>query len=698
MSVRRLLLVAPLAVVGILAQSYFWVPTYDEQTRGNPHRLQEFITGSIGDASILNPILAADSSSNEIAGMVFEGLLDRNEELRFRGRVARSWEITEEAYFRVHGPVLRQGLTAASPQELVAWLSRELESWEPVTAVALVHDPPATLQIPLRDGPRGKARTVEVRVTPPPRIRISLKEVDQDFFRRLEPLLGEGYFEAFQPEAYCEFSGEVPPEDRARVSREILPPVEHNPVILFRLREGVRFHDGHAVTARDVVFTYQAIMDPANLSPRVPDYEPVLAVERLDDLTVRVVYKRLYAPALGTWGMGILPEHLLNREALDQEARERGMDPAKFTLRQSRFNRRPVGSGPFRFASWKTDQEIVLKRFEAYWEGAPNYEQYTYRVVPDLLAQEMEFYAGTLDTYGVQPHQVARLSRDPRFQAFSGLAFGYTYIGYNMRREIFRDARVRRALGMAIDVDKILRYVVHGQGERITGPFPQQTDYYDVDIPPLPFDPQGAMRLLEEAGWRRDASGRLMRDGKPMRFTLITNSGNDVRKGILAIAQDSWKQLGIDVRTDLVEWAVFINERIDKHDFDAVVLGWSMGIDPDLYQIWHSSQTGPFQLNFVAFEDAEADDLIVRIRQEYDRNRQIELCHRLHRIIAREQPYTFLYVSRWTAVLDRRIVIQERGPDGVGYRKIEPTKTGNYTFYFNRWIKLPEAPVFASGG
>jgi len=295
----------------------------------------------------------------------------------------------------------------------------------------------------------------------------------------------------------------------------------------------------------------------------------------------------------------------------------------------------------------------------------------------------------------VQPNQVERLQHDPRFQAFSGISFGYTYIGYNLRREPFNDVRVRKALGMAIDVEKILDYVLHGQAERITGPFPKQTDYYDPGIPALAYDPEGALRLLEEAGWRKDGSGRLSKNGQPMRFTLITNSGNELRKAILAIAQDSWRQLGIEVRTDMVEWAVFINERINKRDFDAVVLGWSMGIDPDLYQIWHSSQTGPHQLNFVGFQDPEADELIVRIRQEYRHEEQVRLCRRLHEIIAAQQPYTFLYVTRWTAVLDRRIVIMDKDPEGNPvYKRITPTRTGNYAFHFNKWVKLPQAPVF----
>ena len=451
--------------------------------------------------------------------------------------------------------------------------------------------------------------------------------------------------------------------------------------------------------AKDVKFTYEAILNPKNISPRLSDYEPVKRVDVIDPLTLRVVYKRLYSPAIGTWAMGILPEHLLNNEALRTEAVRRKMDPDNFSMRQSLFNRHPVGCGPFVFREWKSDQYISLDRFEEYWEGPPNYKRYAYRIIPDLLTQEMEFYAGTVDTYPVQPHQVERLEKDPAYQSFSGPSFGYTYIGYNVRRQPFDDRRVRTALGMAIDADKIIKYVLYGQGERITGPFVKQTDYYNHHLPPLPYDPGGALRLLAEAGWKRNQEGWLEKEGKRFQFTLITNSGNDIRKAVMAIVQDAWRQIGIDVRTDLLEWSVFIQERVNKLDFDALILGWQMGIEPDLYQIWHSSQTKPNYLNFVGFSNAEADDLIIKIRQEYNHGRQVALCHRLHEVIAHEQPYTFLYVGKWTAVLDKRIVIKEVDPSGkVTYRKITPTKTGNFTFYFNKWIKLPEAPRFGAEG
>ncbi|RLB15677.1 MAG: peptide ABC transporter substrate-binding protein [Deltaproteobacteria bacterium] len=703
MTIKRLLVLIPILLILFLLQSYFWVPTYEEQTKGNPQRLVQYVTASIGDASILNPILSADSASSQIESLVFEGLIDRDENLRFRGRLARSWEIYEEAFFYVNQEALVPGLGHVTAQELFTFLKTYDPEKAPDpdlrTTLGLIQKiellPPKDFTTSAKVG----KKQVTVSGHAPARIKLTLEQVDQDLFKNLTALLGKHYFSSFEGWRYLTALPSLEPEQRKRLARKLLPATEHNPVIVFHLRPNVRFHDGHPFTARDVAFTYKAIMDPKNLSPRIADYEPVKEVQVVDSLTVKVVYKRLYSPALGTWGIGILPEHLLNKKALRKEALERGMDPNTFSIRQSRFNRHPIGCGPFVFREWKADQYIILDRFEQYWEGPPNYKEYVFRIIPDLLTQEMEFYAGTVDSYSVQPHQVARLTQDPRFQSFSGTSFGYTYIGYNMRREPFKDRRVRLALSMAINVDEIIRYVLYGQGERITGPFVKQTDYYNHNIKPVPYDPEGALALLAQAGWRRNKEGWLEKNGKRMQFTLITNSGNDLRKAVLAIAQDAWKRIGIDVRTDVLEWSVFIQERIDKADFDAVILGWQMGIEPDLYQIWHSSQTHPYQLNFVGFKNKEADDLIIKIRQEYNHEKQVAYCHKLHEIIAHEQPYTFLYVSKWTAVLDKRIVIKDVDENGnVVYRKITPTKTGDYTFYFNKWIKLPQLPSFSPDG
>jgi len=701
MTTRRALIIVPVIVILFLLQSYFWVPTYEEQTRGNPDRLNQYITATIGDASLLNPILTADSASSQIESMVFEGLIDRDDQLRYRGRVARDWQITEVAYFYVNPARPPPTGSGADGKTVLAWLQQQQSAGAPelksVTAMDLL--PAQVLKTTRQSTIDGTKQTVRVTATAPARIQLTLDRVDQDFFTRLQALLGKDYFATFDAAHRVTTDPVLPAKDHQALAREMLPATEHNPVIVFHLRPGIRFHDGHDLDAEDVKFTYQAIVNPRNLSPRIPDYEPVKSVSVLDPLTVKITYKRLYSPALGTWGMGILPQHRLNDDALAAEARATGKDPATFTLRQSRFNREPIGSGPFVFKEWKSDRYIRLERFEQYWEGPPNYHTYIMRIIPDPLTQEMEFYAGTVDNYAVVPHQVERLRADDRFQQFSGTSFGYSYIAYNMRREPFDDPRVRRALGMAIDTGKIIRYVMYGQAESITGPFVKQTDFYNRDIQPLPYDPEGALKLLAEAGWHRNAAGWLEKNGRRMQFTLITNNGNNLRKAILAIAQDAWKRIGIDVSTDLIEWSVFIQKRVNQLDFDTLVLGWSMGIDPDLYQIWHSSQTGPFQLNFVGFADREADELILKIRREYDHNRQVAYCHRLHEIIAAAQPYTFLYVGRWTALLDKRIVRQIATKRGeVVYKPIVPTKTGNYAYHFNQWIKLPQQPTLTDRG
>jgi len=709
LTTRRLLIGLPIVVLLFLLQSYFWVPTYEEQSKGNPQRLGEYVNASIGDAQLLNPILSADSASSDINGLVFEGLLDRDENLNFRGRLATGWEIYEEAYFYVNDQAVVPGLGKADAGGLVNMINQarrkhagrldslseslaNIEAIEILLARQFLEEVTETTS----DGKKVKVR---LQIPAPPRIKLTLHRVDRDIFSNLEKILGPGYFSSFQGERFIRVEPAQFNPKKREYGEAYLPVVEHNPVILFHLRPGVRFHDGHTFDGHDVKFTYNAIMDLANVSPRLADYEPVKAVQVLDPLAVRIIYKRLYSPALGTWMMGILPEHLLNQEALEDEARRRGLDPESMSIRQSSFNRQPTGCGPFRFREWKSDRYILLDRFNDYWEGPSNYLRYAYRIITDMLTQEMEFYAGAVDSYGAQPHQVDRLKDDPRFQSFSGLSLGYTYVGYNMRRPPFDEVRVRKALGMAIDVEKIIRYVLYNQGGNITGPFPKQTDFYNHAVQPLPYDPEGALRLLAEAGWERNGEGWLEKDGKRLQFTLISNQGNPIRKQLLQVVQNSWRKIGVDVRTDLLEWAVFIQERVNKLDFDALVLGWGMGIEPDLYQIWHSSQTGPYQLNFVGFKNKEADDLIIRIRQEYDRARQVADCHRLHEIIAEEQPYTFLFVRKWTALLDNRIVIMERGANGqVRYEKIKPTKTGDYTFFFNKWIKLPAVPTFTPEG
>ncbi|HUU40212.1 MAG TPA: ABC transporter substrate-binding protein, partial [Desulfatiglandales bacterium] len=441
---KRILIILPVVVLAILAQSYFWVPNYDNQSKGNPERLTQYITASIGDVAIINPILNADSASSEICDKIFEGLIDRDENLKLRGRLATDWTIYEEVYFYFNDDPAWIGKGLATPEAVKEAIEKAASSGKALNLFLSALDhleivPPSqeeqvvSEQVPDDKG-EGKEIKVKIVIQHPPRIKAVLREVNQDFFTQLEPLLGKGYFNQDRLSPFLKIVS--PPEyhspdrnsaeQKAAYVSQYLPVVEHNPVIVFNLRRGVKFSDGHEFDAGDVRFTYEAIMDTANRSPRIPDFEPVKRLEVLDKYRVKITYKRLFQPAITAWGIGMLPEHLLNKDRMAQEAREKSLNLADFTMRQSDFNKmRPVGAGPFVFAEWRSDQYIKLLRNNDYWEGPPHYHEFIYRVIPDMLTQELEFYAGATDHYEARAHQVDRLKKDTKFQNFSGLSFAY---------------------------------------------------------------------------------------------------------------------------------------------------------------------------------------------------------------------------------------------------------------------------------
>jgi ABC-type transport system substrate-binding protein len=706
-STKRWLILVPLCVIALLLQSAFWVPRYETQAAGNPKRLTTFIEADIAGPQILNPILSADSAATQVENLVFDTLLDVDEQMNPRGELAERWETTEEAWLLVvPGRALPDGAPATAA--LVAERVRAALSASPYAAtvrgVEVVPAEERRTEISLVSvdaAGQPSEQRVPARVEVPERVRISLGAVVPELFERLAPALGPALLDAGGLAERVHPESPLPADALAAQLPELLPVTEHNPVVTFHLRRGVRFHDGDPFDAADVKFTYEAIVDPKNASPRVSSFEPVKAVEIVDDHTVRVVYRRLYSPAIFEWvSMGILPEHLMNAGALAREMDRRGITGAareQFSLRQSETAQRPVGTGPFRFVRWERDELIELARDDAHWKGPAEFEKVVFRNVPDLVTQELEFRAGAVDTYSALPHQVARYRKDERYRTVSTVTNTYSYIAYNLRRPLFQDVRVRRALAMAIDVDSIIENVLYGEAQRVSGPYYASTVFYNPATPLVPYDLEGARRLLAEAGWKPGVDGVLQKDGERLAFTLITNNGP--RRAIMTIVQDAWKKLGVDVATQAFEWAVFLEEFVNPGEFDALVLGWSGGaLDPDLFQIWHSSQSGKYQLNFAGYANPEADRLIEAIRVEYLPERRLALAHRLHDLVASDQPYTFLVASRATYVLDRKMAIVERdAAGGERYRPIVPVK-GMLTFHFERWRKLASEPVFEAGG
>jgi ABC-type transport system substrate-binding protein len=711
MRTKWLLIALPLVIFGVLAQSAFWVPTYASQANGNPERLKTFLRAGIGDAKLLNPMVSSDAGASEIMdGNIFEGLVDADENLKLIGRLADRWDITEDAYLAVlPDRTLPDGSPATAAHLLsvidAAWKSSKLGAVQAsIQSLEIVPGETRTLsESALQTNSKGKQESVSVDMTVavPERIKLRLSKVETQLFKQLEAVLGRTYFQNYpftdrfklkKPELASAIRDHFP---------ELLGIGEHNPIITFYLHPGVRWHDGAPFTADDVKFTYDAIIDPKNASPRASSFDPVKSVEVVDELTARVTYKRLYAPAIIDWTMGIIPKHLLDDDALKREMDRRALSAearSTFSIRSSDFNRHPIGTGPFRFTEWRPDQFIHLTRDDSYWGPKPEYDQLYFRVLPDYLTMELEFHAGALDWYDALPHQAARYRNDPEYQVLPRNRGYFSYIGYNERRPLFQDARVRRALGMALDVNSIIKYALSGEGKRSKGPYVSNTPYSDPDLKPLPYDPAGALALLADVGWKKNAQGMLEKDGKPFEFTLVTNNGNPQRKAIMTIAQAAWRKLGIDCKIQAFEWTVFLEDFVHSLNFDAVVLAWvGGGMSPDKYEVWHSSQTHPYELNYTGYKSAHADDLIMRIREEYDFDTQVRLARELDRTIAEDQPYTFLYETLEPVVLDKRIVRVIRQPDGSEtIKKIQASPSGAIDTFFYEWRKLYTVPEYVS--
>jgi peptide/nickel transport system substrate-binding protein len=486
------------------------------------------IVGSIGEPSTLIPLLASDSASHEVAGLVYNGLVRYDKNLRLEGELARSWDVSKD------------GLT-----------------------------------------------------------------------------------------------------------------------ITFHLRKGVKWHDGHEFTSRDVLYTYLVTINPKTPTAYAESFKQVKSADAPDPYTFRVTYAKPYAPALESWTTSILPAHLLE-----------GKD-----ITASALARHPIGTGPYRFKEWVSGQKIVLESNRDYFEGRPYIDRYVYRIIPDNSTMFMELKAGGLDMMGLTPVQYRRETEaaqfNERYNKYRYPAFAYTYLGYNLRNPLFADKRVRQAITSAINKDEIIHGVLLGLGQIAHGPYKPGTWAYNPNVKDFTYDPERAVRLLAEAGWRdKNSAGILVKDGKPFQFTILTNQGNEQRLKTAQIIQQRLKHVGIDVKIRVIEWASFLNQFIDKGNFEAVILGWTIGQDPDLFDVWHSSKTGPKELNFIGFKNMEVDRLLEEGRSTFDIEKRRQCYFRIQEIFAEEQPYTFLYIPDALPVVSSRFHGIEPAPAGISYNFI----------------------------
>ncbi|HIJ65877.1 MAG TPA: hypothetical protein HPP77_07985 [Candidatus Hydrogenedentes bacterium] len=424
----------------------------------------------------------------------------------------------------------------------------------------------------------------------------------------------------------------------------------------FKLAEGIIFSDGQPLTAHDVKFSFDKLMDPTTDAPHARNYyKDVTACEVLDDLTVRFTCSKPYFRHLMMLGgLEVIPEHIY----------------AEGDFNNHPNNRNPVGSGPYVLERWDTGQQLVLVRNERYWGEKPHILKRVYRIITNPEAALQGLMSHEVDTMGLTPEQWITRASKPKFEEdFNKLSYngpGYSYIGWNLRRPQFEDKRVRRALTMLLDRELIRDEIYYNLAEVTSGNFFMDEPEYDKSIKPWPFDPDTAKQLLDEAGWI-DSNGDGVRDkdGRPFRFELLLTNDNPEGEQIATVFQEELAAAGIDMSIRQLEWATFL-ESVKGHNFDACMLGWSLPPEPDPYQVWHSSQAVVNGSNAVGFVNKEADEIIEEGRLIFDRQERVKLYHRFHAIVHEEQPYTFLFCRKALLATDKRfhnVIVYPRGPD-----------------------------------
>jgi len=404
-------------------------------------------------------------------------------------------------------------------------------------------------------------------------------------------------------------------------------------VLTFHLRDDVYWHDGVKNTAQDFVYTYNQIMKPESMAQnKIPMFENLVSkVEAPDDYTFKVYYLRLHVPAIGNWeGMFPVPKHIYEHE----------------DFMNSPYNRAPIGNGEYCFKEWKQATSITLVKNTNYWREQPKFDKIVYRIISDDNAALAAFKKGLFDYKSMRPEEYENEKDKDYFTngyyVIKTLLRSYWHITWNCKKgSLFDDKLVRLAMTYALDRYSLATNYFHNQVIVISGPFFYANWAYDKSIAPLPFDLNMAKELLAQAGWTdSDGNGILDKNGKEFRFEILlgqTLSGEAIVQNL----KENLAKLGIIAEPRVLEWSAF-DARLKEHSFEAACFGWSTDIDPDPFDLWHSSQIKN-GINYCNYSNPEADKLIELGRIELDPKKRAEIYHKVHKILAEDQPMTVLF-------------------------------------------------------
>lgn len=411
---------------------------------------------------------------------------------------------------------------------------------------------------------------------------------------------------------------------------------------VFHLRSGVKFHDGRALTSTDVKYTFDSILNRTVLSPKRGSLELIRSIETPDAATVIF---HLHGPDAGFLWEITRPEI--------------GIVPAGSG---ADFSSRLTGTGPFRFVSAQQDNNVLIERNDGYFGGAPKISRVQFRVVPEAIVRALELRKGSADVEvnSLTPDMIPVLRQQPTVDITETPGTNYQYIAFNLDDATLAKREVRQALAYATNREEIIRYLYRGQAHPADGPLPKSSWAYEPGIRQYEYDPQQAERLLDAAGFPRQAAG-----GMRVKLALKTSTEESSRL-LASVLQEQWGKVGVDLDVRPLEFATLFSD-MAHGSFEIFTLRWiGANNDPDFFfdYIFDSRMIPPAGANRGRYRNPEIDELLGQARVEGDRDKRRELFSRVQKIIAEDLPYISLWFMDNISVHRKRISDVQLSPTG----------------------------------
>jgi peptide/nickel transport system substrate-binding protein len=419
---------------------------------------------------------------------------------------------------------------------------------------------------------------------------------------------------------------------------------------IFHIRKGVLFHDGKPLTAADVKYTYQSILDPDSRSPKRGALKFIESIDQLGDYEIRFRLATPFAPFLENLTVGIVPT------ATPAEEKSAG--------------RRLIGSGPFTLAEFSPGERVVLKANRSYWEGAPPLSGVVFKIIPDAVVRALEFKKGTVDFIqnDLEPEMLPWLSKNGGATTLSEQGTTFHYLGMNLEHPILNHRAVREAIGLAIDRDAVIRHIMKNLVVPATGLLSPRHWAYEPAVARLSYNPEKAKRLLDEAGFP-DPDG----DGPLPRFRLSYKTTNlDLTKRIAETLKEQLARVGIEIEVRTYEWGTFYGD-VKNGNFHLFSLDWVGVLDPDIYyDLFHSSSVPPNGRNRGRYCNEELDRLLERGRQTVTLEERRRIYSRVQKILAVDLPYIPLWWKKNIVVMKPSVQGFVPYPDGdlISFKKV----------------------------